>query len=44
MTEEEKRDVPRLVNAMCMPTFLIPFDSELFPFKLVVITSISKIQ
>ena len=44
MTEEEIRDVPRLVNAMCMPTFHVSDDSELFPFKLIVITSISKIQ
>ena len=44
MKEEERRDVPRLVNAMCMPTFHISSDSELFPFKLIVITSISKIQ
>ena len=44
MTKEEKRDVPRLTNAMCMPTFHIPYDSKLFPFKLSVITSISKIQ
>ena len=44
MTEEEKRDVPRLVNTMCMPTFHVSYDSELFPFKLIVITSISKIQ
>ena len=43
MTEEEKLDVPRLVNAMCMPTFHISYDNEFFPFRLIVITSISKI-
>ena len=42
MTEEEFRDVPRLVFHNCAPTFHISHDSELFPFKHIVITSISK--
>jgi len=44
MTEEEIVDVPRLINTMCMPTFHIPYYSDFFPFKLIVITSISKIN
>jgi len=40
MTEEEKRDVPRLVNGMCYN----PHRHIVQKFKLVVITSILKIQ
>ena len=44
MSEEEFRDVPRLVFHNCAPTFHMSHDSGLFPFKHIVITSISKIQ